>query len=700
MAVHDMLCPPTNTGSSMDAGVEQAEEIRHRIALLKTLTGLLHQCLAANYYALVEKDHETKGWNAQYAEIQSLFAACDATFSAQPIAGRKVRMAWKKLKRDLIMFLRDQKKYLVPKMLRFQKGEVMIAAQLASLELLDQSGHLAMVMEEVARSSQKAELLGVMNVLRSSPQHNALYRKSLELVPSECRNVLPDQNDVSLSWHPKFAGVPFMLKLSIRVMLDDLNGMVNAANRALKGLGELPTTDIRNTFEIFYAHFISHKAIVFEPVVESLEAQSVMAEYNTIEPQMDQLEQLICRAEKAPGLERRPLLEETLVVARQLQSHAARFFGDFSATYVPVCVTAFSYEQSMELFGRIVQTYHSASPHLLCRTIASLVENEEYEFFCRNILSVPFALLKDVLDTVRAEVPTRIWLRVTDTMTCLAGVTLDSVHWSNLANAGGVALFWKLTHRHLESEMAGVLLGINERTLTPGSFVGMLNTTQNLMMYLEKHGNFEDEFLLPRIACAVPTIAEASYEDTANEHALLESNELRVISILKASFKCVQQQSNVVPLRQVNRMKRQLRSYQTLILPHLCKEEEKYMPIMLYRFSTLQFQVLFHHLFVLYGKLMSDEFLVALMRLATPLEQRRFFLEFVPSYLKFRSLHAATASREEMVFPKADFFYIEELSVEKVVLLCSKIQPKLWAMLQRNFPHLVKPVSDRDDTTE
>ena len=91
---------------------------------------------------------------------------------------------------------------------------------------------------------------------------------------------------------------------------------------------------------------------------------------------------------------------------------------------------------------------------------------------------------------------------------------------------GGVPLFWKLSHRHIErcakveifffavylsfySELSGLLMSING-PLSSASFVNMLNTSQALMMHLEKHGQFEDEFLLPRIACAVPTIAEAS----------------------------------------------------------------------------------------------------------------------------------------------------------------------------------------------
>jgi hypothetical protein len=41
-------------------------------------------------------------------------------------------------------------------------------------------------------------------------------------------------------------------------------------------------------------------------------------------------------------------------------------------------------------------------------------------------------------------------------------------------------------------------------------------------------------------------VAETSFEDTNNEHSLLESNELRIIGILKGSVKCLQVQPNVV----------------------------------------------------------------------------------------------------------------------------------------------------------
>lgn len=73
--------------------------------------------------------------------------------------------------------------------------------------------------------------------------------------------------------------------------------------------------------------------------------------------------------------------------------------------------------------------------------------------------------------------------------------------------------------------------------MSPSSFAGMLESTQHLMEHLEKHGSFEDGLLLPRIAAAVPNVAECSYEDTNNEHSLLETNELRVIAIVKASIK-------------------------------------------------------------------------------------------------------------------------------------------------------------------
>ncbi len=45
----------------------------------------------------------------------------------------------------------------------------------------------------------------------------------------------------------------------------------------------------------------------------------------------------------------------------------------------------------------------TGNPHLLSRTVCALRESE-YEFFCRNMLSLPFALLKEVLDSLRTEV--------------------------------------------------------------------------------------------------------------------------------------------------------------------------------------------------------------------------------------------------------------------------------------------------------
>ncbi len=692
LQLHDLLCP---ANGSMDAVVADEDTIRQRLVRLRQLVDFLHISVLRDHYSSVLSAFEMAKWSALHADVlQSDFAAFESQlFVALAPGPKRARLAWKKLKRDLVVHLRNQKKFVIPKMLRFVKGDALIEAQIACLENAD----LDMLVPEIEAHSEAAECEGVFNVLRSSPKHDALYRTCLALISPKKRDVLLLGSDSagggddfvsgSLDWHPKFAGVPFILGLANRVMLEDLAAVVSALQRSLKGLGELPTTDARNTFEVFYGHFVSHKSIVFEPVVESLSAQSSIAEHAALEPQIEQLEELICKVEKAPGLERRNLLQETLVVAKKLQEIAVRFFDGFSTAFVPVCVAAFSFEQSMDLFGRIVRTYHSANPHLLCRTIASLKRDREYQFFCRNILSVSFSLLKDVLDTVRAEVPTRVWLRVTDTMSCLAGVTLDAPFWPELPLAGGVTLFWKLSHRHLESEMAALLAGINDRVQTVQSFNNMLNSSQQLMMYLEKHGQFEDDFLLPRIACAVPTIAESSYEDTANEHALLESNELRVISILKASFKSIEQQSNVVPLRQLNRMKRQLRSYQTLILPHLCKEEEKYYPLMLFRFSAMQCQTLFHHLFALYGKLMNDSLLLSLLHLATPTEQKRFLLEFLPSYLKYRN---SGRPDTDMIFPRSDFFFIERVTLEQVAVLCDRIRPKLWKSLQKQFPNLTK----------
>lgn len=72
------------------------------------------------------------------------------------------------------------------------------------------------------------------------------------------------------SLHPKFAGVPFIVGLSNRVLGEDVSVCVRACKRALRGLGELPTADVRATFEILYAHALSHRAIVYSPIVSAL----------------------------------------------------------------------------------------------------------------------------------------------------------------------------------------------------------------------------------------------------------------------------------------------------------------------------------------------------------------------------------------------------------------------------------------------
>lgn len=83
-------------------------------------------------------------------------------------------------------------------------------------------------------------------------------------------------------------------------------------------------------------------------------------------------------------------------------------------------------------------------------------------------------------------------------------------------------------------------------------------------------------------------------------------------------------------------MKRQLRSYQTLILPHLGKEEEKYLPVMLHHFSTSQWIVLAHFIFDLYGFHMSDVYLCQLLGLGSVFEQRLLLRTLVPLYVSRR----------------------------------------------------------------
>ncbi len=133
---------------------------------------------------------------------------------------------------------------------------------------------------------------------------------------------------------------------------------------------------------------------------------------------------------------------------------------------------------------------------------------------------------------------------------------------------------------------------------------------------------------------------------------------------------------------------------QTLILPHLNKEEERYLPVMLYRFSEQQLQSLHRHLFVLYGKLLDDRHIVTLLCLATPLERRRFVCEFLPNYISFKRRKILRPSGgdadPELFCPKADFLIPKTWNLESVAEMCSRDRPKLWALLRKHFPDLVQ----------
>lgn len=614
LAIHSILFQEDKSSSSSSLSssssssslVSSAQDASVPASILKDLddlrflTRLLSKVVFGEYATFFSRS-ETNAWTETHRNFEALFTSLGENVSKP----KKFRVLWKKLKKEIVLYLRSQKKLVVPHLLRFEEGERLVEAQLKCFKLCDDQT-LRILMEEVSLHSSKDECYGVWNVLRFYDKE--LYEKCLSLFlqggggggagssngnsnngggsgssNGESLDRAKHLEDVGLaplhehpwSLHPKFAGVPFILGLANRVLLDDLTTVVGAARRSLKGLGELPTTDIRNTFEIFFAHYVSHRKMVLEPTAAALSNDALDAadaDACNLESRIAELEKHINQAEdpEVAGAARRTCLQSALQAAEALLDYAKKAFEAFTAKYVPRCINGYTYDRSISLFADIVQLYHTCNPHLLSRTIASL-RDSEYDLFCRNILSLPFPLLKEVLDGLHAEIPTRMWLRLVDTMPCISAIALDARYWPRQPNYGGIPLFWQLSHRWLEQQIATVLVLSNDKNGTMTSTQRMLDTSQRLMVFLEKHGQFEDNYVLPRVGSALPTVAEACFEDTANEHALLESNELRVIAILKATVRCVQVQPDVVPTRQLSRMKRQVRSYQTLILPHLDK---------------------------------------------------------------------------------------------------------------------------------
>lgn len=200
--------------------------------------------------------------------------------------------------------------------------------------------------------------------------------------------------------HPKYAGLPFFMGLSTRVLLEDMQTCVKALQRSLRGLGSLPTADARATFEILYAHSVSHHTLIFTPIVAAL-AGGDTGDRCDFGPELRALDDALVAAEVAQGEgpARRVELERALGASQALLASASQQLAAFSAKYVPRCITGFTSDDAIALFASVVQLYHTGNPHLLSRTVEAL-RVEEYETFCLGMLSLPFALLKEVLGTL------------------------------------------------------------------------------------------------------------------------------------------------------------------------------------------------------------------------------------------------------------------------------------------------------------
>ncbi len=68
---------------------------------------------------------------------------------------------------------------------------------------------------------------GVVNVLRATEEQKPLFE---ELCSVLGRPVVPT---VDSTWHPKYAGVPFILGLANRVLMEDLKTVVKVGENVL-----------------------------------------------------------------------------------------------------------------------------------------------------------------------------------------------------------------------------------------------------------------------------------------------------------------------------------------------------------------------------------------------------------------------------------------------------------------------------------
>lgn len=109
---------------------------------------------------------------------------------------------------------------------------------------------------------------------------------------------------------------------------------------------------------------------------------------------------------------------------------------------------------------------------------------------------------------------------------------------------------------------------------------------------------------------------------------LSEAQELGILSALRMTQTVFRHSSAAKTKKFLGRIRRQLISYQTHVFPHLKKEELRYIPHLLYKFSYNELKYIQGCIIDCYGELFNEDWIMCLLDVANN-EEKVLLLDFM-----------------------------------------------------------------------
>eukprot|EP01091_Cochliopodium_minus_P014975 TRINITY_DN5208_c1_g2_i1.p1 TRINITY_DN5208_c1_g2~~TRINITY_DN5208_c1_g2_i1.p1 ORF type:complete len:1324 (-),score=373.41 TRINITY_DN5208_c1_g2_i1:71-3619(-) len=473
--------------------------------------------------------------------------------------------------------------------------------------------------------------------------------------------------DTPIMWRTekRFFLLPLLLRLIDRIVIKTLEKFVDSITRCLKGLRGIEINDVQFYYD-YFSKLVGSYQKNHQLISEQIEKQKRIP-LNEIPIEM--IEKKIIKISLLPKTERREKLTELNRFLSKLYTETHDKMVVIEEKYTQIFLNM-NYEDLCSM-TKAVLIFHSRNNnyHFLSAISRHLSNQDESKAYYKCITLLSPTEMKKFVDCARLVMKPSQWQVFTSSSPPLSAIAIDKEHWITHPRYPIVALFLKLTHKWIEVELKEImrLLRRKQRNVT-----FLINKMLLFFSHLDKHTEIEDCIIQPAIQQKLPFVPK---EEWGVEHRVLEAQELGILSALRVTQSVYKNSTQAKTNKFLGRIRRQLISYQTHLFPHLKKEELRYIPHLLYKFSYNELKYMQNCILDSYESLFNEEWLMSLLDVSNN-DEKVLLLEF----LSKRSSKSVISGDTEEGYVQPTFDSVAEamkVSQPNLFHHCANIFPEL-----------------------